>query len=114
MDSTIAFTIIGCVLSLVGIIFNLFPKQINKKLMGKLTDEATKVSAEFRVILGALGITFGIVALSCRNFQALEAQTLLYALGSGFCIIIAVFISVKIRGFGNFPIHPTIMFAIYQ
>ena len=52
------------------------------------------------------------MAISCRNFPVVEAQTLLYALGTGFCVIIAVFISVKIRGFGEFPIPPAVMFAI--
>ena len=112
MDSSIAFTIIGCVLALVGIIFNLFPKQINKKLMGELNDEATDVAAGVRVILGALGITFGIIALSCRNFPPLDSLTLLYALGPGFCVILVAFISVKVRGFGVIPVPPTIMFAI--
>ena len=112
MDSTVAFTIIGCVLAFVGIMFNLIPKQINQKLMGDLTEEASQVAAGFRVILGSIGITFGIVALSCRNFPPGEAQTLLYALGAGFCVIIGIFVSVKIRGFGEFPIPPAIMFAI--
>tara|TARA_B100000929_G_scaffold213829_1_gene170809 strand:+ start:165 stop:548 length:384 start_codon:yes stop_codon:yes gene_type:complete len=112
MDSTVAFTIIGCVLAFVGIMFNLIPKQINQKLMGDLTEEASQVAAGFRVILGSIGITFGIVALSCRNFPPGEAQTLLYALGAGFCVIVAIFVSVKIRGFGEFPIPPAIMFAI--
>ena len=112
MDSTIALTIIGCVLALVGIIFNLFPKQINQKLMGDLNEEATTVAAAFRIILGSLGITFGIVSLSCRDFPSAEAQTLLYALGTGFCVIIAVFITVKIRGFGELPVPPAVMFAI--
>ena len=40
MDSEVAFTIIGCVLGFVGIMFNIFPKQINQKLMGDLTEEA--------------------------------------------------------------------------
>ncbi len=112
MDSTVAFTIIGCVLAFVGIVFNLIPKQINQKLMGDLTEEASQVAAGFRVILGSIGITFGIVALSCRNFPPGEAQTLLYALGAGFCVIVAIFVSVKIRGFGAFPIPPAIMFTI--
>ena len=112
MDSTVAFTIIGCVLAFVGIMFNLIPKQINQKLMGDLTEEASQVAAGFRVILGSIGITFGIVALSCRNFPPGEAQTLLYALGTGFCVIVAIFVSVKIRGFGELPIPPAIMFAI--
>ena len=64
-------------LSLVGIIFNLIPKQINQKLMGDLTEEVSQVAAAFRIILGALGMTFGIVAISsCRNFPVVEeAQT---------------------------------------
>ena len=112
MDSTVAFTIIGCVLAFVGIMFNLIPKQINQKLMGDLSEEASQVAAGFRVILGSIGITFGIVALSCRNFPVVKAQTLLYALGTGFCVMIGVFISVKIRGFGEIQIPPAVMFAI--
>ena len=68
MDTTVAFTIIGCVLGFVGIIFNIFPKQINQKLMGDLSEEASQVSAGFRIIMGGLGITLAIVALSSRNF----------------------------------------------
>ena len=112
MDSAVAFTIIGCVLGFVGIMFNLIPKQINQKLMGDLTEEASQISAGFRIILGSLGITLCIITLSCRNFSPIEAQTLLYALGTGFCLIILVFISIKIRGFGEIPIPPAIMFAI--
>jgi len=74
LDSTVAFTIIGCVLVFVGIMFNLIPKQINQKLMGDLTEEASQVAAGFRVILGSIGITFGVVALSCRNFQLLRLR----------------------------------------
>ena len=112
MDTAIAFTIIGCVLGFVGIIFNIFPKQINQKLMGDLSEEASQVSAGFRIILGGVGITLAIVALSSRNFSPAEAQSLLYALGSGFCLIVAIFATVKFRGFGVFPIPPAIMFLI--
>ena len=112
MDSAVAFTIIGCVLGFVGIMFNIFPKQINQKLMGDLTEEASEVSAGFRIILGGVGITLAIVALSSRNFSPAEAQSLLYALGTGFCVIVAIFVSVKLRGYGVFPIPPAIMFLI--
>ena len=112
MDSAIAFTIIGCVLGFVGIMFNIFPKQINQKLMGDLTEEASHVSAGFRIILGGVGITLAIVALSSRNFSPTEARSLLYALGSGFCVIVAIFATVKLRGFGVFPLPPAIMFLI--
>jgi hypothetical protein len=43
--------------------------------MGNLTEEASQVAAAFRIILGALGMTFGIVAIPCRNFPVVEAQT---------------------------------------
>ena len=112
MDSAVAFTIIGCVLGFVGTVFNIFPKQINQKLMGDLTEEASQVSAGFRIILGGVGITLAIVALSSRNFQPAEAQSLLYALGTGFCVIVAIFATVKLRGFGVFPVPPAIMFLI--
>ena len=62
------------------------------------------MTAGFRVILGSIGITFGIVSLSCRNFPPSEAQTLLNAFGEGFCLIIAIFVSLKIRCFGEIPI----------
>ena len=46
-----------------------------RSLMGNLTEEASQVAAAFRIILGALGMTFGIVGISCRNFLVVEAQT---------------------------------------
>ena len=112
MDTTIAFTIIGCVLGFVGIIFNIFPKQINQKLMGDLSEEASKVSAGFRIILGGVGITLAIVALSSRNFSPVEAKSLLYALGTGFVVIVTIFATIKLRGFGVFPLPPAIMFLV--
>ena len=112
MDTTVAFTIIGCVLGFVGIIFNIFPKQINQKLMGDLSEEASKVSAGFRIILGGVGITLAIVALSSRNFSPVEAKSLLYALGTGFVVIVTIFATIKLRGFGVFPVPPAIMFLI--
>ena len=92
--------------------FNIFPKQINQKLMGDLSEEASQVSAGFRIILGGVGITLAIVALSSRNFSPAEAKSLLYALGTGFVIIVTIFATVKLRGFGVFPLPPAIMFLI--
>ena len=112
METAVAFTIIGCVLGFVGIMFNIFPKQINQKLMGDLSDEASQVSAGFRIILGGVGITLAIVALSSRNFSPAEAKSLLYALGTGFVVIVTIFATVKLRGYGVFPIPPAIMFLV--
>ena len=112
MDTTVAFTIIGCVLGFVGIIFNIFPKQIIQKLMGDLSEAASQVYAGFRIILGGVGITLAIVALSSRNFSPAEAKSLLYALGTGFVVIVTIFATIKLRGFGVFPLPPAIMFLI--
>ena len=112
MDTSVAFTIIGCVLGFVGIMFNVFPKQINQKLMGDLSEEASQVSAGFRIILGGVGITLAVVALSSRNFSPVEAKSLLYALGTGFVVIVTIFATIKLRGFGVFPVPPAIMFLI--
>ena len=80
--------------------------------MGDLTEEASLVSAGFRIILGGIGITLAIVALSSRHFPPAEAQSLLYALGTGFFVVVAIFASVKLRGYGVFPVPPAIMFII--
>ena len=80
--------------------------------MGALKEEASQVSAGFRVILGGVALTLAVVALSSRNFSPAEAQSLLYELGTGFCLIVAIFESVKLRGYGVFPVPPAIMFLI--
>ena len=51
-------------------------------------------------------------SLSSRNFSPAEAKSLLYALGTGFVIIVTIFATVKLRGFGVFPLPPAIMFLI--
>ena len=43
--------------------------------MGDLTEEVSQVAAAFRIILGAIRMTFGIVSISCRKFPVVEAQT---------------------------------------
>ncbi len=48
---------------------------MTRSLTGDLTEEASQVAAAFRIILGALGMTFGIVGISCRNLLVVEAQT---------------------------------------
>ena len=64
------------------------------------------------IILGAVGMTFGIVSIQCRNFPVVDALRPLFELGEGFCLIIALFITVKIRSFGEFPIPPVVIFSI--
>jgi len=43
--------------------------------MGDLTEEVSQVAAAFRIIHGAIRMTFAIVVISCRKFPVVEAQT---------------------------------------
>ena len=52
------------------------------------------------------------MALSSSNFSHAEAKSLLYALGTGFIVIVTIFVTAKLRGFGVFPLPPAIMFII--
>ena len=45
MDTTLALTIIGIVLSIIGIVFIAIPKVVNEKTMSDLPKEAVDISA---------------------------------------------------------------------
>ena len=62
--------------------------------------------------MGGVGINLVIVALFSKNFSPAEAKSLLYALGTGFVVIVTIFATIKLRGFGVFPVPPAIMFLI--
>ena len=113
MNTTLALTIIGIVQILVGIIFNLIPKEVNKKINPDIPAEAEDIAATFRVIIGGISIAMGVIALSCREIPVAEAMVLLNGMGIAFIIIILGIISVKPRGFDKqiaFP--PVILFSI--
>ncbi len=113
MDTSLALTIIGSVLALVGILFNAFPKQVNQRIMGDLAEEAVNPSAALRTVLGGTAISTGFVAFYCRNLPAEQASTLLTALGIGMTIIMSTIILIKVRGFGDdIAIPPVVMFII--
>ena len=112
MDTMLTLTIIGVVQVLVGIIFNLIPKEVNKKINPDIPTEAENIAATFRVILGAISIAMGVIALSCREIPLLQAMVLLNGMGVAFIIIVLGIISVKPRGFDKqiaFP--PVILFT---
>ena len=113
MNTTLALTIIGIVQILVGIIFNLIPKEVNKKINPDIPDEAEDIAATFRVIIGGISIAMGVIALSCREIPTAQAMVLLNGMGIAFIIIALGIISVKPRGFDKqiaFP--PVILFSI--
>jgi len=113
MNTTLALTIIGVVQILVGIIFNLIPKEVNKKINPDIPAEAEDISATFRVIIGGISIGMGVIALSCRELPTAQAMVLLNGMGIAFIIIALGIISVKPRGFDKqiaFP--PVILFTL--
>ena len=113
MSTTLALTIIGIVQILVGIIFNLIPKEVNKKINPDIPAEAEDIAATFRVIIGGISIAMGVIALSCREIPTAQAMVLLNGMGIAFIIIALGIISVKPRGFDKqiaFP--PVILFSI--
>ena len=112
METSLALTIIGIVLTLVGIIFNAIPKIVNQKIMGGLASEAENPAAALRVAIGGISIAVGIIALYCKDFPVDQASVLLVSMGTGF-IIMAAIISMKFRGFSDeVAVPPVVMFII--
>ena len=113
METSLALTIIGSVLTLVGVLFNAIPKVANQKIMGDLAKEAVNPAAALRSIIGGSAFTVGFTALYCRNLPTKQASTLLTAMGTGMIVIMSTIILIKLRGFGeDIPITPVIMFII--
>ena len=113
MDSNIALTIIGIVLSLIGVIFIAIPKVVNDKTMNDLPNEAVNIAALFRAANGGLGLALGMVAIYCRNLPPEFARIVLLSLGTGFILVNVSLLSGKIRGYGEeLPIPPMVIFFI--
>ena len=87
MDTNLALTIIGSVLTAIGVIFISIPKVVNEKTMNNLPSEAIDISALFRAANGGLGLALGMVAIYCRNLPPEYANTVLLSLGTGFILV---------------------------
>ena len=113
MDTNLALTIIGIVLTIIGVIFISIPKIVNEKTMNDLPEEAISIAALFRAANGGLGLALGMVAIYCRNLPPEYAKTVILSLGTGFIFVNAAIISGKIRGFDEeLPVPPMVIFAI--
>ena len=113
MDTTLALTIIGIVLSIIGIVFIAIPKVVNEKTMSDLPKEAIDISDLFRAAIGGLGVALGMVAIYCRGLPPQYARTVLLSLGTGFILVNLALLSGKIRGFGDeLPIPPMVIFGV--
>jgi len=113
MEASLALTIIGTVLILVGFIFNAIPVLVNKQIMGDLAEEAINPAAALRTVLGGSAMAVGFIAVYCRGLPNEQASILLTALGVGMIIIMSTIILIKPRGFSDeIPIPPVVMFII--
>ena len=113
MDSSLAFTIIGIALLVVGGLFFIFPVAVNEKVMDPLSESAVRPAAALRSVLGGSAIWSGIVAILCRSFPADQASQLLTAYGIGMSIMLASIIAIKIRNFvDEIPYPPMVLFVV--
>ena len=113
MDTNLALTIIGSVLTVIGVVFIAIPKVVNEKTMNDLPSEAVNISALFRAANGGLGLALGMVAIYARNLPTEYAETVLLSLGTGFILVNMALLSGKIRGFGDeLPVPPMVIFLV--
>ena len=113
MDTNLALTIIGSVMTVIGVVFIAIPKVVNEKTMNDLPIEAVNISALFRTANGGLGLALGMVAIYARNLPTEYAETVLLSLGTGFILVNMALLSGKIRGFGDeLPVPPMVIFLI--
>ena len=113
MDTNFSLTVIGSILSLIGVIFIVIPKVVNEKTMTDLPPDAVDSSAFFRSANGGLGLALGLVAIYCRDLPPEFAKTVLLSWGTGCFIVNLLLISGKIRGFcDELPIPPMVVFTL--
>tara|TARA_B100000902_G_C26825900_1_gene676297 strand:- start:193 stop:561 length:369 start_codon:yes stop_codon:yes gene_type:complete len=113
MDTSLAFTIIGVALTIVGALFFLFPVAVNEKVMDPLSESAVRPAAALRSVLGGSAIWSGVMALLCRTFPPEQASQLLTAYGIGMSIILASIAGIKIRNFvDEIPYPPMVLFVV--
>lgn len=113
MDTSLAFTIIGVALTIVGALFFFFPVAVNEKVMDPLSESAVRPAAALRSVLGGSAIWSGVMALLCRTFPPEQASQLLTAYGIGMSIILASIAGIKIRNFvDEIPYPPMVLFVV--
>jgi len=113
METSLAFTIIGIALSIVGVLFFLFPAAVNEKVMDALSESAVRPAAALRSVLGTSAIWTGLVALLCRSFPQDQASALLTAFGIGMSLMLVSIIGIKVRNFQDeVPYPPIILFVV--
>ena len=77
METHLALTIIGTVLSLVGILFFLIPEKVNEKVMTDLSDSAVQPAAALRSVLGGSAMWSGLDSDSFKRFSSRSGEQLI-------------------------------------
>ena len=85
METSLALTIIGSELILVGVIFNVIPKVVNQKTMGELAEEAVNPEAAFRI------------SAPLQNVRRSFGLPMFFRNGISFCFVVRLGLLPKVR-----------------
>ena len=78
MDTNLALTIIGSVLTVIGVVFIALPKVVNEKTIDGLPTEAVNIAAAFRSANGGLGLALGMASFTAPVYLSEIAPILRY------------------------------------
>jgi quercetin dioxygenase-like cupin family protein/uncharacterized MnhB-related membrane protein len=113
METSLAFTIIACALTLLGLFKFIAPKKFNENAMGELHQEAINPAAAIRAALGGVVLTVALIAFMSRDLAQTEANTILCAIGTGLVTTICFVLLNKVRGFSDeIPVPPMILLGV--
>ena len=85
METSLALTIIGSELILVGVIFNVIPKVVNQKVMRELAEEAENAAAAFRI------------SAPLHNVRRSFCLPVFFRNGISFCFVVRLGFLPKVR-----------------
>ena len=85
METSLALTIIGSELILVGVILNVIPKVVNQKTMGELAEEGVNPEAAFRI------------SAPLQNVRRSLCLTMFFRNGISFCFVVRLGLLPKVR-----------------
>ena len=85
METSLALTIIGSELILVGVILNVIQKVVNQKTMGELAEEAVNPEAAFRI------------SAPLQNVRRSLCLRMIFRNGISFCFVVRLGFLPKVR-----------------
>ena len=123
MEESLALLIVGGVLSFMGIVMNAIPVKFDDDILGTLgalDGDATEkektlrnFSAQLRIVIGGLALTFGFIAIYNRDLATADAENLLISMGVGFVLTMGIIVSGIYRGFvDRLIVPPMVIFTV--